>query len=479
MFTNLNIFRSIIAILILFIPLYPKFPLDTVTGTYVAIRVDDIVIALSILVWVVYQVKKGFPVLKLKITTLFICYFLAIIASTITAIFVYQTDSPHLLILNTLRRFEYMTIFFITIQAIKSRQDFKYPFIFLLIANLFVYIYAFGQKYLHFPVVSTMNSEFSKGILLQMDVWTRVSSTFAGHYDLAAYLSVVLIIILSLISLIKGNRFLKLVIIFLWFIGFEVLTFTASRISTFAYWGGISLSLFLIRKYLWIIPVSILMIFSLFSSKDLNQRLLATIPQSIRLNLHFPSGSGTRTIPSLTPTPTLPPIVAPISPVIVVPGQKVATPTPTKIPRPTPTSDYLPIDSDVGVARSGEIRFNAEWPRAITAYRKNFLTGTGLGSITLATDNDYLRLLGESGLLGFLTFISIPLFFIIHTIPLIFKKSLTSQNYLSLILFSGLLATLANAIFIDIFEASKTAYSFWIMMGIYYQSLFLKTTSDD
>jgi uncharacterized membrane protein YwzB len=102
-----------------------------------------------------------------------------------------------------------------------------------------------------------------------------------------------------------------------------------------------------------------------------------------------------------------------------------------------------------------------------------------LGSITLATDNDYLRLLGESGLLGFLTFISIPLFFIIHTIPLIFKKSLTSQNYLSLILFSGLLATLANAIFIDIFEASKTAYSFWIMMGIYYQSLFLKTTSND
>ena len=50
---------------------------------------------------------------------------------------------------------------------------------------------------------------------------------------------------------------------------------------------------------------------------------------------------------------------------------------------------------------------NVEWPRAIRALKKNPLLGTGYSSITLATDNDYLRLLGETGVLGFLAFLLI------------------------------------------------------------------------
>jgi hypothetical protein len=97
------------------------------------------------------------------------------------------------------------------------------------------------------------------------------------------------------------------------------------------------------------------------------------------------------------------------------------------------------------------------------------------GSITLATDNDYLRCLGESGLLGFITFSAIQLFFIIKTIPFLFKKKGRHEyDLISIIFFGGLLTTLANAVFIDVFEASKTAYLFWIMMGFYYQSLTIK-----
>ncbi len=49
---------------------------------------------------------------------------------------------------------------------------------------------------------------------------------------------------------------------------------------------------------------------------------------------------------------------------------------------------------------------------------------------------------------------------------------------ISLICFGGLITTLANAIFIDVFEASKTAYLFWIMLGCYYQSLNIKHKND-
>ena len=460
MFKNINIFKSILAILILFIPLYPKFPLLSVKDTYVAIRLDDIIVALTVLIWLIFQIKNKFPVFKIKITRLFIAYFLAIIASFITAFLVYRTEVTNILLLNLFRRFEYISLFFITLPAIKSLKDVKTFHIFLLIATTFVCVYGYGQKYFHFPVISTMNSEFSKGQLLQMNTWTRISSTFAGHYDLAAFMSVALIIIGG-IAVISKNKFLKIISLIIWAASFYILTSTASRVSIFAFWGGISLSLLLLRKYLWIIPVSLLVIFSMFSSKDLNQRLLATIPA---LKNQFIS--STTTNPTITPTPTIQ------SSVTIVPinttSNIIKTPTPTVVRHQT-VEQYPQVDTDVGVARSGEIRFNAEWPRAINAFKKNIITGSGLGSITLATDNDYLRSLGESGALGFITFAAIIVFFIRKTFSFMFIKNKTDNQKYAVILFGCLAATLANAIFIDVFEASKTAYLFWIMMAFYYQ----------
>ncbi|MEI8067862.1 MAG: hypothetical protein WCG91_02870 [Candidatus Shapirobacteria bacterium] len=458
MFKNINIFKSIIAILIVFIPLYPKFPLTNVAGTYVAIRIDDIVIAITILIFGIYQLWKRFPFTKIKISRLFLVYFLAIIATTINAILIYQTEPRNILILHMLRRFEYMSLFFIAISAIKSIKDLYFPYVFLLISTALVDIYGYGQKYFHLPIISTMNSEFSKGQLLKLDVWTRVSSTFAGHYDLAAYLSVVLIII-GVVTILTKNIYLKIAGLIIWIASFQILTLTASRVSIFAFWGGISIALFFLKKYLWIIPVSLLVVFSIFNSKDLNQRLLATIPAfKTQVNLNKNPNNP-------TPTPTL----TPISKIIPTPIGVLPTP----VTRHSLPEQQIPVDADVGVARSGEIRFNVEWPRAITAFQKNMILGTGLGSLTLATDNDYLRSLGESGLLGFISFMSIISFFIIKTIPSILKKQKNIYDLTSIIFLGCLLTTLANAVFIDVFEASKTAYLFWIMMGIYYQLIIL------
>lgn len=466
MFKNLNIFRPIIAVLILFIPLYPKFPLTSVDGTYVAIRLDDVVIALAILIWCIYQLTHKFPVFKLKITKLFLIYFVAIITSFITAFLIYQTDSINLLLLHLARRFEYISLFFIAINSVKSKEDLKFSYFFLLIATLLVSVYGYGQKYFHLPVISTMNSEFSKGQLLQMSTWTRINSTFAGHYDLAAFLSVALIIIATVFILSKNN-WIKLSSFLVWAISYPILTFTASRVSIFAFLMGICFTLFALRKYFWIIPFVVLVGFSIINSTELNQRLSATIPA---LKNELTSSSSNIDNSAIQNTPTPIPVAAIVT---KTPISKKISPTPTII-RHTATETYPTADIDAGVARSGEIRFNVEWPRAIRALNKNIITGTGLGSITLATDNDYLRLLGESGLLGFISFLIIPLFFIIKTTPLIFKKKITINNQISIILLGCLLTTLANAVFIDVFEASKTAYLFWIMMGFYYQLLNFK-----
>src|SRR5207249_10966888 len=52
-------------------------------------------------------------------------------------------------------------------------------------------------------------------------------------------------------------------------------------------------------------------------------------------------------------------------------------------------------------------RFQGEWPRTIEAFRRNIIMGSGYGSVSLAVDNDYLRILGESGLLGLSAFVLI------------------------------------------------------------------------
>jgi hypothetical protein len=461
MLKNFKLLRPILVVLILFVPLYPKFPIAFFGGNYVAFRLDDIVVSLAIFLWGLYQIKNKFSIFRLKIGRLFLVYFLAIIASTVTAVLIYQTTPTTTLLLHLLRRFEYISLFFITVDCLFSAKNIGFTYSSLLLATAGVSAYGFGQKYLRFPIISTMNSEFAKGQLLQMDVWTRISSTFAGHYDLAVFMSLVLIII-GTVALINTHKLVKIISLIVWLPSFYIFTLTAARVSVFAFWAGMVFTLIIIKKFIWIIPVSFLVVFSILNSPDLNQRLLATIPSFQHQFFSSP------TLPAPTAIPTLPPIAVVTTKPLPTP-KIIITPIPT-IFRHTP-EEFPPVDADIGVARSGEIRFNVEWPRAITAYRKNMITGTGLGSITLATDNDYLRMLGETGLFGFISFFVIIAYFVFKTIPLIFKSNKSYKNLLSLIFLGSLITMLTNCIFIDALEASKTAYLFWIMMGVYYYTL--------
>ncbi len=75
-----------------------------------------------------------------------------------------------------------------------------------------------------------MNPEYAKGYLLYLTPEARISSTFAGHYDLAAYL-------VFIIPLIWGFYFARqnLSYLFLFILSLFTLILTASRISYGAY----------------------------------------------------------------------------------------------------------------------------------------------------------------------------------------------------------------------------------------------------
>ncbi len=169
--------------------------------------------------------------------------------------------------------------------------------------------------------------------------------------------------------------------------------------------------------------------------------------------------------PEPTPTPTPVPSGEAVEKGVV----KVYKIPPT--PTPTPSDKRYIYYGGGGEAppedRSTAIRLKVEWPRAIKAFLKNPLLGTGYSSITLATDNDYLRALGEVGLLGFLAFVLILVKIGLKSKAVVFsKKPVVGEKAIFIGLVGGSLGFLANALFIDVFEASKVAITFWLLMGL-------------
>jgi hypothetical protein len=122
------------------------------------------------------------------------------------------------------------------------------------------------------------------------------------------------------------------------------------------------------------------------------------------------------------------------------------------------------------------IRQETLWPRAIEGFLTNPLTGSGYATLTKesinqfteadSTDNNFLRTLGETGVLGFITFYGC-VGFILYTAV----RHLRDDDYLvsamSIGVLGGSIGLLLNAIYIDVFAASKVAESYWALSGLF------------
>jgi hypothetical protein len=124
----------------------------------------------------------------------------------------------------------------------------------------------------------------------------------------------------------------------------------------------------------------------------------------------------------------------------------------------TPVSSVLP---DISFAT----RLQVEWPRAVKALVRSPLIGTGPSSITEATDNDFLRALGEVGLVGFSLFFLIIFKLLFPAFQKAWKYAGSSKIMLASFVFGGG-ALLTNALYIDVFEASKVAFIAWFIWGV-------------
>ncbi len=450
-------FFLILIFVSIFVPLYPKFPLLGVANTYVAIRLEDVLILAVAGLWLLGNIRYLRLYYRERIFQAIVLFWLIGGLTVFSGIFIDHTIVWNLGILHWLRRIEYMSLFLMAATSLRSSRQLKWMIYSILITTVLVVAYGFGQIFLNFPVISTTNREFSKGLILYLAQGARVNSTFAGHYDLAMYLSIVLMIFGSLFFYYK--KAFKLWPLVVSGGAFVLLGLTAARVSFVATIIGLIWVLWLQKKR-WMIILLLIMAFGVVGIiPELRHRLVAT------LTVNILQGGGPKyspppgTITKFTPSNQLPENLKGAA------LEKRITDATIEGAIYADTVAGEPINpTELGVARSFDIRTDVEWPRALNAFKKNPILGTGYSSLSLATDNDFLRSLGETGLLGTLSLFLV--FFIIYKKLLWFVGRSTSLEHAFIIgVISAGLALAITATFIDVLEASKIAEVFWLLLG--------------
>ncbi len=548
--------------LIIFIPLYPKIPIWSPIEQYIVrVRLEDFFIFGAALCWFVQVIRRKI-VWKTGFFWWVLAYAVVGFASTLSAMYVTKTvplEPLHIgkTILHYFRYLEYFSLFFIAFSSVKTRKQVKIMLAILALTVFGIVVYGYGQKYFYWPVYSTMNREFSKGIRLYLTEFARVQSTFAGHYDMAAYMVVVLPMLLAS-ALHATAKWAKRGFWITFWLGSWLLILSASRMPFASYLGGIGMVVLISAwlKNTWkekvtfalqkgtLTLVGVAILFYYFGA-DLSERL----GHVINANPQLSQGVKTLTewrrmvisdeqVSMLPLSPKqlqaiLPKTKPPLSGIStdqlaaqvaqeVAATQEVASskdqpPTPVGTPNPQvavppifkapaatqlPAGVYVDVPDEVQVSTvsaGGQkttttvkrprvysecalkkelslcIRLETLWPRAIEGFLYNPVLGTGYATLTKegievfteadSTDNNYLRTLGETGGLGFIVFYGSIIYLLVKSFKRIKDEDWLIRT-LTVGFIGGSIGLLLNAIYIDVFAASKVAQTYWTVSGV-------------
>jgi len=526
--------------LMAFIPLYPKIPLfDAVPGYIVRVRLEDIFVLLSAVIWLIQVIRK-----KIKWNTVMfwlIATYAAIgLLSVFSAAFLIRTiplETIHLAksFLHYFRYLEYFSLFIISFSAVRKKEDVSKLITIFSLTVIAITLYGYGQKYYYWPVFSTMNREFSKGMVLYLTEHARVQSTFAGHYDLAAYLVIALNLLLAFAYKQKQNL-KKAYFHLVHLLGLWLLIMTASRTSFIAYLFGAFTVIFLIaleqknlkKKIIWglkqftlLLSIVIFMMFSF--GADMAERFMHVLegyPQFV---------SAMNTVKTTQENVKKQTLIAlglkeneegklgqrPDNAISIDELERdVLTDTDERPTSKKPSDVYVDVPDPVKVATtaadgstqivieqrervwsdnalkyglSTAIRLDTLWPNAINGFKKNPILGSGYATLNKesfyhfteaeSTDNNFLRILGETGLFGLISFFSI----IVIAIYLAYSFYKTDKTYTSTVsigFIGASMGLLLNATYIDVFAASKVAFTYWSLSGIVMALFFLDKHQD-
>lgn len=477
-----HIITVLTVIFIYLIPLYPKFPLLGLNDTYIAIRVEDMFMVLYVAVFALQVIRK-----KINLNTiliyLFAAYWIVNFVAYLVGYFVHDAFTfQYLGFLHSARRVEYMIVFFIAASLITKKEDLYFFMKHVVIAAGIVFLYGIGQKFIGLPAVQTMNKEFAQGVILFLRAADRISSTFAGHYDLAAYFVFLAPIILGLHMNLKKHWIFAVFVL-----GLAVLMLTASRSSFAAYAVATFAYLIVSRRFGYLLIVASITVAFMFTFDAVTSRFEDTFrlrqvfvneqtgqvitPQEITMD-ELPSGTAyvpaegkdvsdeeTATNQALLKEE----LAKQIQSDAKAKGEEVSDEDALALAEQfaagfTPVVSYT---SDISFSN----RLLVSWPRSVESVIMNPMLGTGPSSLGEATDSSYFRWLGEVGILGTSLFIAI-----LASLLLLAGKAAwmlpREESGLFWGFAFGLIGLGINGSYIDVFEASKVAFTLWLVAGL-------------
>jgi len=522
-----NLLLIAASFLLAFIPLYPKIPLfDVLPGYIVRVRVEDVLVLIAFLYYLAQLWRRKLD-FKNQLTPWIFAYLGVASLSILSAIFLIKTIPIELIhigksVLHLFRYTEYFALFFIMFSAIKKSKDLKVVFYALALTVVAIVVYGYGQRYWYWPVFSTMNREFSKGMVLYLTEHARVQSTFGGHYDLAAYLVIVLPIF-YLLAINAKKKWPRLALHSVHLLGLWLLIMSASRTSFIAYLGAVMAGLLLLafkpskfwHKVFFFVRQSLTSLFlvalmMLVFGADMRERLeqvLQAYPSVFKVyqesenflskQTEFfndplakirdwqakmkPSNGiafdNTQLDSVLTPTDQQPVSQRPVDVYADIPD-KVAVSTQSSQGETITTYVEKPRTWSANALKYGlsfAIRLDELWPNALKGFAKNPLLGSGYATLNKkefqqfteaeSTDNNFLRTLGETGLLGFITFYGS----IIILLVVLYRNQKTSTDQqlqvANISFIAASIGLLLNASYIDVFASSKVAFTYWALAG--------------
>lgn len=432
----LNLLVYLVTLILILVPLYPKFPLLNISGTFVAVRLEDFAIAAVVGIWTITRLRTWPQLLSLPLHRAILLYLGIGAAALFSGIFLTKTAVPGQGVLHLFRRVEYLALFFVSFDFLKYREQVRFIARALIFVSLLVALYGLGQQFLGWPVITTTNTEFAKGLALSLGAGARINSTFAGHYDLAAFSVFPLLLILGLAMTSSRHR---LPLIAAGSLIYWTMLLSASRVTFAAFYLTAGLFVIVMRKHRWLIPLAVLAVVSVLATPQLLGRYRELVTNHL-----------------FSLVPAVQAQALPAGQTGLPAGRQAVDDQTADALKPPP----VPED------RSLNIRLNVEWPRALRATLKNPVFGTGFSSVGLAVDNDYLRALAETGLLGLGAFALIIGRFLKSSLKYLKTPPRQFEPVFIAAITFGLLGLLLNAVFIDVFEASKVAIITWTLLGV-------------
>ena len=196
---KINIFYIVTLLIIIF---FPKITIINIPGTYVGIRIEDILVAFFVIGYIIKYLREKKINLKneklKKLLKYFILYIIVCLISTIRGIAL-NNVSMGISLLYLIRKVEYFIFLFMGYDYIKNNNDTKKILkifdISIVVHSIIILLQSFGI------IGGFLNGEYvaTKG--------TRMFSTFNGPYEFSTFIVLLLpIYILKIIKEIKDRK---------------------------------------------------------------------------------------------------------------------------------------------------------------------------------------------------------------------------------------------------------------------------------